>query len=100
MAAGVLLENAKVVEACGAVKGELNGRGDGGGGEERVRRGGRTAGAIATSGPCYATLKSSASSPYGTATAIKANSYVSFTHTHIALSTALRTLVEMIYIYM
>lgn len=37
MAAGVPLENAKVAEACGAVKGELNGRGDGGGGEERGR---------------------------------------------------------------
>lgn len=60
-------------------KGELNGsrgRDEGGG-----RRGG-TAGAIATSGPCYATLKSSASSPYGRATAIKANSYVSLMHTH------------------
>ncbi len=45
-------------------------------------RGEGTAGAIATSGPCYATLKSSASSPYGRATAIKANSYVSLMHTH------------------
>lgn len=41
-----------------------------------------TAGATATSGMCYATLKSSASSAYGWATTIKANKYVSLIHKH------------------
>lgn len=83
MAAGVPLENAKVATACGAVEGRAKWQwGRWGGKEEGGWRGGGAAGAIATSGPCYATLKSSASSPYGRATAIKANSYVSLMHTH------------------
>lgn len=82
MAAGVPLENAKVASACGEVEGRAKWQwGWWGGKEEGGWRGGGAAGAIATSGLCYATLKSSASSPYGRATAIKANSYVSLMHT-------------------
>lgn len=89
MAAGVPLENAKVEASCGATERRAKrqqGRGWSGGGKREDGGGeGGTAGASATSGLCYATLKSSASSPYGRATAIKANSYVSLMcaqHTH------------------